>query len=95
MNHTTDLPSYLMISDLVLSCSIKPEAFGRTVLEAQAMGRPVIAFNHGGSVELVEDNQNGILSEVGNVDDLAKNIDITLKYNNSKRKNCQSKVFIM
>ena len=86
MNHTTDLPSYLMISDLVLSCSIKPEAFGRTVLEAQAMGRPVIAFNHGGSVELVEDNQNGILSEVGNVDDLAKNIDITLKYNNSKRK---------
>ncbi len=33
INHTRDLPSYLMLSDLVLSCSIKPEAFGRTVLE--------------------------------------------------------------
>ena len=61
INHTRDLPSYLMLSDLVLSCSTKPEAFGRTVLEAQAMGKPVIAFNHGGSVELINDNENGTL----------------------------------
>ena len=47
-----------MLSDLVLSCSTKPEAFGRTVLEAQAMGRPVIAFDHGGSVELIKENNN-------------------------------------
>merc|ERR1711991_744160 len=60
INQTRDLASYLMLSDIVLSCSTKPEAFGRTVLEAQAMGRPVIAFNHGGSVELIKDIEKAL-----------------------------------
>ena len=50
----------MMLSDLVISCSTKPEAFGRIILEAQAMGCPVLAFNHGGSVELIKDNKNEV-----------------------------------
>lgn len=86
IDHTRDLPSYLMLSDLVLSCSTKPEAFGRTVLEAQAMGRPVIAFNHGGSVELIEENENGNLCKVTDVNDLALSIDKALDLSPYKRK---------
>ncbi|GIR46439.1 MAG: glycosyl transferase [Alphaproteobacteria bacterium] len=86
INHTRDLPSYLMLSDLVLSCSTKPEAFGRTVLEAQAMGKPVIAFNHGGSVELINDNENGTLCKVADINDLAINIEKVLQLSIYKRK---------
>ena len=86
INHTRDLPSYLMLADLVLSCSTKPEAFGRTVLEAQAMGKPVIAFNHGGSVELINENENGILCKVADVNDLTFNIEKVLQLSTYKRK---------
>ena len=75
-----------MLSDLVLSCSTKPEAFGRTVLEAQAMGKPVIAFNHGGSIELIKDNENGILCKVSDINDLAINIENSLHLSTYKRK---------
>ena len=74
LEQTRDLPAFLMLADLVISCSTKPEAFGRTVLEAQAMGRPVLAFNHGGSVELVNDNKNGILSKPFDIKEFADNI---------------------
>jgi glycosyltransferase involved in cell wall biosynthesis len=86
INHTRDMPAFLMHSDLVLSCSSKPEAFGRTVLEAQAMGRPVVAFNHGGSIELIKDNDSGVLTQVGNIEELAKAITKVLSYDNLERK---------
>ena len=86
VKHTRDLPSYLMLSDLVLSCSTKPEAFGRTILEAQAMGKPVVAFNHGGSVELIKENENGTLCKVADINDLAINIEKALQLSVYKRK---------
>ena len=42
------------------------------------MGRPVLAFNHGGSVELIKENKNGILSPVSNIEEYAKNINKSL-----------------
>ena len=75
-----------MLSDLVISCSKKPEAFGRTILEAQAMGRPVIAFNHGGSVELIKENKNGILSPTFNIKKFAENISRLLSLSLAERK---------
>tara|TARA_A100001011_G_scaffold3950_1_gene4543 strand:- start:10248 stop:11426 length:1179 start_codon:yes stop_codon:yes gene_type:complete len=86
IDHTRDLPSYLLLADLVLSCSTKPEAFGRTVLEAQAMGKPVIAFNHGGSIELIKENENGALCNVSDINDLAENIEKKLYLSLYKRK---------
>ena len=59
--HCSDMAAALMISDLVASASIEPEAFGRIAVEAQAMGRPVVATSHGGSLETVVDGKTGWL----------------------------------
>ena len=91
LEQTRDLPAFMMLADLVISCSTKPEAFGRTILEAQAMGRPVLAFNHGGSVELINDNRNGILSKVFNIEEFAKNIKKSLLLTVKERKELSEK----
>lgn len=57
--HVADMPAALLAADVVLHCSTSPEAFGRTVTEAQAMARPVIAADLGGPVETVEDGATG------------------------------------
>ena len=49
-----DLNNFYSLADLVISASTDPEAFGRISVEAQAMGKFVIASNHGGSVETVK-----------------------------------------
>jgi glycosyltransferase involved in cell wall biosynthesis len=49
------------LADVVIVPSIEPEAFGRVPIEAQAMGKPVIATNHGGACETVIHNQTGWL----------------------------------
>jgi glycosyltransferase involved in cell wall biosynthesis len=51
--HCEDMPAAYAISDIVVSASTEPEAFGRVAVEAQAMGRPIIATDHGGSAETV------------------------------------------
>ena len=92
LEETRDLPAFMMLADLVISCSTKPEAFGRTILEAQAMGRPVLAFNHGGSVELINENKNGILSPVLDIDIFAENILKSLSLSMKDRKKFLKKV---
>lgn len=54
-----DMPAALLLADLVVHASTDAEAFGRTVIEAQAMGRPVIASDLGGPRETVEDGVTG------------------------------------
>ena len=54
-----DMPAALSLADVVVHASIKPEAFGRVVIEAQAMGRPVIASDLGGPVETVRHGETG------------------------------------
>jgi glycosyltransferase involved in cell wall biosynthesis len=48
-----DMPAAYMLADVVVSASRDPEGFGRVVVEAQAMGRPVVATDHGGSRETI------------------------------------------
>ena len=57
--HCDDMPAALMLADVVVHASTQPEAFGRVVIEAQAMGRPVIASDLGGPVETVEQGVTG------------------------------------
>ncbi|MBR2136660.1 MAG: glycosyltransferase family 4 protein [Alphaproteobacteria bacterium] len=71
IRHVSDVPAAMMTSEIVLSTSIEPEAFGRIAIEGQAMGRIVVASNIGGSKETVIDGVTGKLFESGNADDLA------------------------
>lgn len=66
-----DMPAAYMISDVVVSASTDPEAFGRVAAEGQAMGRPVIAPHHGAAAEIVQDGRTGWLFVPNNADALA------------------------
>ena len=63
--HAADMPAALMLADIVVSASTEPEAFGRAVIEAQAMERVVIAAGHGGAAETVEHGETGLLVPPG------------------------------
>ena len=73
--HSNEVPTALMAADIVIAPSIEPEAFGRTVTEAQAMGRPVIAAAHGGPMETIIKGETGLLVEPGDAQSLADAID--------------------
>jgi glycosyltransferase involved in cell wall biosynthesis len=52
--HRTDVREIMAISDVVVSPSLEPEAFGRVTLEALSLGRPVAAYAHGGVAEQLD-----------------------------------------
>jgi glycosyltransferase involved in cell wall biosynthesis len=66
-----DMPAAMMLADVVISASTEPEGFGRVIVEAQAMGRPVIATDHGGARETVLSGETGWLVPPGDRDALA------------------------
>ena len=66
-----DMPAAYMLADVVVSASTDPEAFGRVAAEAQAMGRPVIATDHGGARETVLPGETGWLVPPGDAGALA------------------------
>jgi len=66
-----DMPAALMLADVVVHASVKPEAFGRVVIEAQSMARPVIASDLGGPVETVRHGETGWRVPPGDPDALA------------------------
>ena len=53
IDQTKDMPAAYMMADVVVSASIKPESFGRVAVESQAMGKPIIASDIGGSKETI------------------------------------------
>jgi glycosyltransferase involved in cell wall biosynthesis len=57
----SDMPAAYMLADVVVSASTAPEGFGRVAVEAQAMGRPVVATDHGGSRETIVPGTTGWL----------------------------------
>jgi glycosyltransferase involved in cell wall biosynthesis len=71
VDHCTDMPAAYMLTDAVVSASTEPEAFGRVMIEAQALGRPVIASDHGGACETVLPGNTGWLVPPGDVDALS------------------------
>jgi len=78
VGHCSDMPAALWLSRLVLTPSIEPEAFGRTAAEAGAMGRLVIAADHGGAREVIIQGDTGWRVPPGDVDALAATIEQAL-----------------
>lgn len=72
VGNSQDMPAALTLANIVVVPSLKPEPFGRVVIEAQAMQRPVVVANHGGAAETVKDGQTGYVFEPGNADALAE-----------------------
>ena len=77
-DHCRDMPAAYMLADVVVSASTDPEAFGRVAAEAQAMGRPVVASNHGAARETVVANKTGLLFAPGDAEALSLAIAETL-----------------
>ena len=73
-----DIRALYAISDIVLSTSTEPEAFGRTIIEAQSMEKLVIATNIGGAAETVQDSVNGFHVPPGDINLLADKISYCL-----------------
>ena len=68
------MPIAYKISNIIISSSIEPEAFGRVAVEAQSMEKPIIASNIGGSNETIIDEKTGFLYEAGNAKSLSNKI---------------------
>ena len=69
-----NMPLAYKVSDIVVSASIEPEAFGRVAVEAQCMKKPIIASNIGGSKETIVKDNTGIFFESGNPQSLSSKI---------------------
>ena len=74
IDHCKDMALAYKISDIIVSASTEPEAFGRVAVEAQSMEKPIIASNIGGSNETVIDEKTGYLFEAGNAKELSQKI---------------------
>ena len=75
VGHVADIPAAMALSDIVVSASTEPEAFGRVAVEAQASERPIIATDHGGAEETVigeGPDRTGWRITPGNAEDMAK-----------------------
>ncbi len=79
VDHESDMPAAYMLADVVVSASTEPEAFGRVSAEAQAMGRPVVATSHGGTMETVVPGETGWLVPPSDPDLLAMYLDQALE----------------
>jgi len=85
VDHCDDMPAAYMLTDVVVSASTDPEAFGRILIEAQALGRPIVASNHGGAQETVIEGETGWLFPPGDVDALATLLDQVLNLSGEDR----------
>ena len=74
IDHCNDMALAYKVSDIIVSASIEPEAFGRVAVEAQSMEKLIIASNIGGSNETIIDEKTGFLFKSGNAESLSKKI---------------------
>jgi len=86
IEHCKNMPLAYKISDIVVSASVEPEAFGRVAVEAQSMEKPIIASDIGGSNETITDNVTGFLFQSGNAEALSKKIIEVLQLDESRLK---------
>ena len=86
IDHCKDMALAYKVSDIIVSASIEPEAFGRVSVEAQSMEKPIIASNIGGSNETIVDEKTGYLFKAGDAKSLSKKILKTLTIDETQLK---------
>lgn len=79
VDNCRDMPAAYAISHFVVAPSVRPEAFGRIAIEAQASSKIIIATKIGGSLETIIDLQTGFLVELGDFQNFAQVIDRVLE----------------
>ena len=83
--HCDDMPAAYMLADVVICASTKPEAFGRVVSEAQAMGCPVVTSDHGGTREQALGSRSAFLFPPSDAAGLAEMIRVALALDAGER----------
>jgi glycosyltransferase involved in cell wall biosynthesis len=81
-----NMPPWYRAMDVVVHASTRPEPFGRTVMEAMACGRPVVAAAAGGVPEVVTHGANGLLYPMGDASALADAIARLLRDPDERRR---------
>ena len=99
LEHAPSMPVAYSVSNVIVSASIEPEAFGRISVEAQSMKKPIVASNIGGSMETIVDNKTGLLFSSSDHHSLSEKLDFIFRLDdtslnvmgNNGRKNVQKK----
>ena len=86
IEHCKEMPLAYSLADVVVSASIEPEAFGRVSVEAQSMGKPIIASNIGGSKETVLNKKSGFLYKHDDPRELAKSLNTVIQMSSDELK---------
>jgi len=79
LNHCKEMPLAYSLADVVVSASIEPEAFGRVAVEAQSMGKPIVASDIGGSKETILNKKSGFLYKFDDPRELAKSLNTVIQ----------------
>ncbi len=79
IQHCNEMPLAYSLADVVVSASIEPEAFGRVSVEAQSMGKPIVASNIGGSKETIINKKTGFLYKHDDPRELAKSLNTVIQ----------------
>ncbi|MDD3804487.1 MAG: glycosyltransferase family 4 protein [bacterium] len=89
-----EIPSYYRSADIYVSPALGGESFGIVLLEAMAVGAPVVASRIHGYSQVIKDNENGLLFETGDTDDLVSKI-LQLADDNNLREKCIKNGFLL
>ena len=86
IKHCKEMPLAYSLADVIVSSSVEPEAFGRVSVEAQAMGKPIIASDIGGSKETVINKKTGFLYNHDDPRELAKSLNTVIQLSSDELK---------
>jgi glycosyltransferase involved in cell wall biosynthesis len=78
--YKSDVANWMNASDVIVHASIKPEPFGRVLIEAMTIGKPVIGAGIGAVPEIVENRVSGLLFQPGDHGQLCDQIDFLLSH---------------
>lgn len=78
--YTDAVPDYVNVMDVVVHASVAPEPFGRVLIEAMVLEKPVVGSRGGGVIEILDEPHSGLTFDPGNADDLSNKIEYLLTH---------------